>query len=269
MLDSCLAAVAKSRGLLNLDKLIEFLEPWYGIAKYAKDILVCLQKNSPPSDASHPDHLDLPSKAKQKATLQALRHSKKQKNMDDPLVAEEAQMISLQDQWLIARGKATPEVKARVKKAAEAEKKLVEKQNKTREQARAKSQNQSLSIRMLALSNSRGAVEVGTFKDILSDPPTGDDPQPPDENSTPAQESPTAKTLRAANSSLLKKKKAKGKPAVDRLNASRRKSKEQRPPTPSPVAMKLIRPGKRRVRVPANAVGSTPTKRMRMRESID
>lgn len=87
-----------------------------------------MQKNSPPSDANpHLDHLDLPSKAKRKAILQALRHFKKQKNMDDFLVAEKAQIISFRDQWLIARGKATPETKAQVKKAANADKKLVEK----------------------------------------------------------------------------------------------------------------------------------------------
>ena len=60
--------MAKSEGSLNLDKLIEFLEPWHGVAKYTKNILVCLQKNSLPSDANS-DPLDLPSQAEQKATL--------------------------------------------------------------------------------------------------------------------------------------------------------------------------------------------------------
>lgn len=77
MPDSCLIAVAKLGESLNLDKLIEFLKPWNRVAKYAKDILVCLQKNSLLSDTSHPDYLDLLSKAKQKATLQALYHFKK------------------------------------------------------------------------------------------------------------------------------------------------------------------------------------------------
>lgn len=75
------------------------------------------------------------------------------------------------------------------------EKKLVKKQNKVLKQAKAKSQNQSLVIRKLILSNSREAVEVGTFKDIFSNPPTRDDSQPSDKNSTLAQESPIAKTL--------------------------------------------------------------------------
>lgn len=73
--------------------------------------------------------------------LQTLHNSKKQKNMDDSLIAEKAQMVSLRDQWLIVRGKATPEIKAWVKKTVEAEKKLLGKQNKAREQARAKCQN--------------------------------------------------------------------------------------------------------------------------------
>lgn len=38
MLDCCLVALAKSEGLLNLTKLIEFLEPWHGISKHAQEI---------------------------------------------------------------------------------------------------------------------------------------------------------------------------------------------------------------------------------------
>lgn len=63
MPDSCFAVGVKSGGLLNLDELIEFLESWYGVAKYAKDILICLQKNSFPSNANL-DHLNLPFKVK-------------------------------------------------------------------------------------------------------------------------------------------------------------------------------------------------------------
>ena len=110
--DSCLATVAKSGGSLNLDELIEFLKPWHGVAKHVKDILLYLQKNSPPSNANpHLDHLNLPSKVKQKAILQALCHFKKQKIMDNSLVAEKAQMVLLRDQWLITQGKATLESK--------------------------------------------------------------------------------------------------------------------------------------------------------------
>ena len=59
--------------------------------------------------------------------------------MNDFLVVEEMQIVSLQDQWFITQNKATSEIKAWVKKAVKAEKKLVEKQNKVCEQAKAKS----------------------------------------------------------------------------------------------------------------------------------
>lgn len=120
MPDAYLAALAKlGGGLLNCAQLIDFLKPWYGVAKHADEILLCLQKNSP----STPDVLfDVSSKAKRKATLKALRTSKKLKYMDDPQVAEEARLTTLRDQWLIAHGKPTPGTKARMKKAAEAEK---------------------------------------------------------------------------------------------------------------------------------------------------
>lgn len=65
ILDSCLFTVAKWGGSLNLDKLIKFLKPLHRVAKHAKDILVCLQKNSLSSDTNpHLDDLDLFSKAK-------------------------------------------------------------------------------------------------------------------------------------------------------------------------------------------------------------
>lgn len=67
------------------------------------------------------------------------------------------------------------ETKGRVKKAVEAEKKLLEKQNKACKQAKAKNRNESLGTRKLALNNSQ-AIEPGTFKDILSDPLMRDDP---------------------------------------------------------------------------------------------
>ena len=109
--------------------------------------------------------------------------------MVDLLVAEEAQIVSLQDKWLIAWGKATPETKTWRKNAAKAEKKLVEKQNNAQDKAKTKSQNQSLSIRKMALSNGR-EIKVGSFKNIFSNPLTGDDP-PPEKNSISVQESPT------------------------------------------------------------------------------
>lgn len=63
MPEACLAALAKSGGLLNTwVQLVDFLKPWCGVVKHADDILLCLQKNSPlpPGlDAS----LDISSKA--------------------------------------------------------------------------------------------------------------------------------------------------------------------------------------------------------------
>lgn len=94
--DCCLVALAKLEESLNLDQLIDFLELWHRVAKHAKKILVYLQKNSFLSN----NNLDLVflSKIKRKAFFQALRHSKKQKNIDDPLVAKKAQMVSLRNQ---------------------------------------------------------------------------------------------------------------------------------------------------------------------------
>lgn len=62
---------------------------------------------------------------------------------------------------------------------------------------------------------------------------------------------------------LSDKKKAKSQVLAGRLVAKgSTKTKTPREPTPLPVAMELIRPDKRRVRVPTNAVESTPLKRM-------
>ena len=45
--------------------------------------------------------------------------------------------------------------------------------------------------------------------------------------------------------------------------SQRSRSKRVRSLTPPPVQMELIRPGKRKVKVTANAVESTPSKRMK------
>ena len=55
-----------------------------------------------------------------------------------------------------------------MKKAADAEKEIVEKQDK------AKAKNQTLEIRRLVLSNRQAEAQLGSFKDILSDSPTDD-----------------------------------------------------------------------------------------------
>ena len=149
---------------------------------------------------------------------------------------------------------------------------MIEKQDKAREKA--KSKNQSIGMRRLALSNSR-AVELGTFKDIFSDPATA--PLKSDETSTfssnqlldndptlgPVPKTPgTVDGLIAARLKSSEKKKAKGKTLSRRLSKEPGR-KAPRVPTSSLVVMELIRPGKQRVRVPANLVESTPPKRMR------
>lgn len=47
MPDCYLALLAKSGGLLqDLSQLVDFLQPWHSISKYAEAILQCLRKNS-------------------------------------------------------------------------------------------------------------------------------------------------------------------------------------------------------------------------------
>ena len=220
--------------------------------------------------------MNTPTKAKRKATLKAFRTAKKLKYMDDPLVAKEARITALRDHWLIARGKPTPETKAQIKKAADAEKKLVEKLDKVRKKARAK--NQTMDIRRLALSNSR-TMEIGAFIEILSDPQTRSEPQDaesshahtcttlspsnePNQRLSPNSSKNPVDVLTSARLSINQKKKATQLTLVDRLNG-KPSSRRARTPTPLPIAMELIRPGKRKVRVTAIAVENTPSKKMR------
>lgn len=266
MPDDCLLALAKMGGSLDHDQLVDFLKPWYGISKHAAGILLVLQKNRPYLDTETPP-FELPPRSERKSALIALRMSKKRKNMDDPILAEEARMTELRDKWLIGRGKATPETKARMKKAAAAEKKMVEKQEK------AKAKNQTLEIRRLALINRQAEARLGSFKDILSDPPMGDEPSQPS-NAQPSndqgsaedsQPPPTGTPHITARLKNVQKKKATNRLLSDRVNRGRVSAQKgnARTRTPSPVAMELIRPGKRKVRIPPNAVESTPRKRMR------
>lgn len=171
--DTCLVVLAKLRRLMDLDQLIEFLRLWTRVAKHANSILFCLQKNSfliPDLDFL----LNPPTKAQRKATLKVFQTSKKLKYIDDPLVVKEACITALRDHWFIAYSKLTLETKAWIKKAADGEKKLVEKQDKVCEKTRAK--NQTIDIRRLVLSNSQ-TMEIEAFKEILSDPLTRSEPQ--------------------------------------------------------------------------------------------
>lgn len=135
MTDNCLSLLATSGGSLRShDQLVEFLQP-FGVDKYAKDISICLQKNRPALENELPG-FELPSKADRSATLKDFRASKKIKHFDDPVAAEEAAMEEKRDCWLTEMGRAGPAVKARMKKVAKAEKKLLEDQEKLRSRER-------------------------------------------------------------------------------------------------------------------------------------
>lgn len=146
MPNDCLLALAKSGSFLDQDQLINFLKPWYGTFKYIAKLLIVFQKNRPYLDTQIL-LFKLITRSKRKSTLIILWTSKKLKNLDDLVLAEEACIIILQDKWFTKQGKAIPETKIWMKKPAKAEKKMVEKQDK------AKVKSQTLEIRQLALSN--------------------------------------------------------------------------------------------------------------------
>ncbi len=169
MPDACFAILAISGRWLNTwIQLVDFLKPWYGIAKYADNILLCLYKNSslpPDLDLDLDISLDLSSKAQRKATLKAHRTFKKLKYMDDPKVAEAVCLTIWRNKWLVVRRKPMPETKTRMKKIAEAAKKKAEKEDKIGEKVKEKSQ--TMDIRILAISNSQRIVRI--WKKIVLD----------------------------------------------------------------------------------------------------
>lgn len=200
------------------------------------------------------------SKAKWKNALQTLQTSKKLEDIDNPVIAEDAQITGLQDQWLVKRDKATLKTKVRMKKVAITEKKLAEKLEKAHEKARSK--NQSLNIRKLAINNNN-AGEVDTFKDVLSGPLISN----PDDQMHSHEEYTEPIFLEALAIAKLKnveKKKAKNQALTKRLslegNSMRKIPRAHRTPTPPHVIMELIRPGKQKVKVLANVVKNTPSK---------
>ena len=192
--------------------------------------------------------------------------------MNDPTTAKITRIADLRDQWLIKRNKITPALKAKMKKMKAAEDKerakVKTKQDKNRETS------QINSMRRLALGNS----QIGSFKDVLSDPlvgPSSDSIQPP----TPIQ--PTMATeqsvdlMLSANHQYISKKHAAALKRANTMDKNRLKriadankatasSTVPRSQTPPPVQLELIRPGsKRRVRVTSNAMENTPSKRMK------
>lgn len=91
MLDNCLLALAKSRSSLDQDQLVNFLKPWYDISKHTAELFIILQKNQPYLDTQI-SLFELPLKLERKSALIALWTSKKVKNLDDSVLAEEACM---------------------------------------------------------------------------------------------------------------------------------------------------------------------------------
>lgn len=204
-----------------------------------------------------------PTKAKRKAILKAARTSKKLKFMDDPLIAEQVQAVELRDKWLVERGRAPPETKARMKKAADAEKKLANKQAKAQENAKNKTKAQVLDLMRLATANRR-AEEIGSFKNILSDPVDGNESL---DNITPTPTLPAiplSEKSQRANSVCQTNQQTKKSTLQSRVGRLRR-SGPRAPTPPLPVQMELIRAGsKRKVQVTQKALENTPSKRMRM-----
>lgn len=192
MSDNCPLALAKNANdLVDLESLIPFLVPWYGIDKHHPGILACLQSTLPSSP-------NVPSKLERKAVLTAARTSKKIKYMDDPVVAKAAKITAMRDHWLVQWGKATTEMKARLKKATEGEKKEREKADKARE----KSQQQQ-NIRRLAITNRQ---QIGSFCGVLSDLRTeaSSDLPPSLKLQTPASSQATARFAHQASQAKKK-----------------------------------------------------------------
>lgn len=58
--------------------------------------------------------------------------------MDNLMVTEKAQAITMRDNWLIKKGNPPPDIKAQIKKAVDIKKKLVEKQVKAQKKSKQK-----------------------------------------------------------------------------------------------------------------------------------
>lgn len=170
--------------------------------------------------------------------------------------------MELRDKWLIEKGKAPPDTKAQMKKAADAERKLIEKQTKGQEKAKKKGKNSNMDMMRLAWANRQAEAGVGSFRDVLSDPVAGNNDEP-EGSSVPGER---AKQANSERQIVQQKKKASLQSRAARLGASLGSNTTvSKPPTPPPVQMELIRAGiKRKVQVTKRALESTPSKRVRM-----
>lgn len=229
-----------------------------------------------PTSIPASSNFKIPSQVDRRAMLKAARASKKLRYLDDPVIVAASEIIACQE-WLIKRGKPTPATKARIKKAAD----LARREKKKEEVRYKKAQEtvQSNDIRRIAIGNCQRA-EVGSFCALLSDSIR---PDPLDIEEIDDPNLPTS-PIRIIQSAASKKIKAQG---LQQIQESRMRKKStstatalanrlqrqansditnpiRKSVTPPPMPMEL-RPGKRKVKVTAHAVDSTPPKRMRAR----
>lgn len=121
-------------------------------------------------------------------------------------------------------------------------------------------------MRRLALSNSN-VGEIGTFKDVLFDLLTGNpDDQAPSHQEEELIEPTLSEALATVKLKNVEKKKVKGQAFTKRPslkdNSTKKTPRVCRTPMSFPVIMELITLGKQKVKVPANIVESTLSKRM-------
>lgn len=102
--------------------------------------------------------------------LAAAWTSKKLKGHDDLVLAKKSHIIATQDAGLVDSNKANTATKTQIKKAADTEKKALEKIKKIKEKEKAKSKKKVLRMRKLAAFNHK--AQIIPFIALLSDPST-------------------------------------------------------------------------------------------------
>lgn len=156
------------------------------------------------------------------------------------------------------------QIKAQIKKAAIAEKKLVKKAKRHAKSLGLKIQ--SLDMKKLATKSSN-VKEISNVKDVLSNFPIGT-PNNQVFDQPASQKSTLPSTIRKLN--IIWKKKAKNQKLIIKHFSGENNLATQIPRTsisckaltPPSIAMKLIKPGKCKVKILANAVESTSSKQM-------
>lgn len=125
----------------------------------------------------------------------------------------------MRDNWLIKKGNPLPDTQARIKKAADAEKKLAKKQVKTQEKAKTKNLRPSEMMR-LVISNRQVEAEIESFRVILSNPITeeksGDEVIPL--STTPVNSATPLGLAKSSRQTIQQKKIASSQTKATRLN---------------------------------------------------